>query len=203
MSDLVLIGGGEHARVVAEAAALAGLRVRGCVAPTRCDGLAWLGDDDAFRPLPGDRCILAVVGAPRSSLRRALASRHAALPWTAVVHPSAIVSPSARIAPGCFVAAGTIVGTAARLERHAILNTGAQLDHDGVLDEGANCAPGAVLGGGVRIGAWAFVGLGARIRDHAMVGEGALVGMGSVVLADVAPGATVYGVPAKPAGAEP
>jgi UDP-2-acetamido-3-amino-2,3-dideoxy-glucuronate N-acetyltransferase len=48
-----------------------------------------------------------------------------------------------------------------------------------VVEDGASLGTGAVILGGVRIGA------------------GALVGAGAVVTADVAPGATVAGVPAR------
>ena len=39
------------------------------------------------------------------------------------------------------------------------------------------------------------IGLGARIRDHIEIGDGATVGMGAVVVGDVAAGRTVVGVP--------
>lgn len=202
MSQLVLIGGGEHAQVVAEAARLAGHEIRGCVAPQAQPNFVWLGDDHTFRLQPDDRCILAMSGDPRSDLRRRVAARHASLSWTSVIHPTAIVSPTADLSPGCFIAAGTIIGFRARVGVHAIINSGAQLDHDGVLADGAQLAPGAILGGAVSVGAWAFIGLGARIRDHLRIGEGATVGMGAVVLADVAPRTMVYGVPARLTGSE-
>lgn len=42
-----------------------------------------------------------------------------------------------------------------------------------------------------------MIGLGARIRDHVTVGDGATVAMGAVVVADVAAGTTVFGIPAR------
>jgi len=198
--SLVLLGGGEHAQVVAEAARLAGWSVRGCVAPSApstANGLPWLGPDEAWQPQPDDRHLLVAVGAPGTPLRHDLAVRFADLAWATIIHPAAIVSPSAAIAPGAFIAAGAIVGTRTSLARHAIVNTGAQADHDCRIGTGAHLAPGAILGGGVAVGDWAFIGLGARVRDHRAIGAGAIVGMGSVVLAHVPAGATVYGVPAE------
>jgi acetyltransferase-like isoleucine patch superfamily enzyme len=42
------------------------------------------------------------------------------------------------------------------------------------------------------------VGSGSRIKNGVAIGAGALVGLGSNVLRDVAPGATVAGNPARP-----
>ena len=50
----------------------------------------------------------------------------------------------------------------------------------------------------VKIGAFAWVGGGAIILPGITVGEAAVVGAGSVVTRDVAPGTTVAGNPARP-----
>ena len=46
----------------------------------------------------------------------------------------------------------------------------------------------------------ASIGAGARILAGVTIGEGAMVAAGSVVTRDVAPGAKVFGVPARPRG---
>ena len=45
-----------------------------------------------------------------------------------------------------------------------------------------------------------FIGAGARVLGGITVGEGAQVGANAVVVHDVAPGATVVGIPARPIG---
>lgn len=54
------------------------------------------------------------------------------------------------------------------------------------------------IGGGARIGQDVVIHPHATILPGVSVGEGAVVGAGSVVIRDVAPGATVLGNPAKP-----
>jgi acetyltransferase EpsM len=204
--ELVVIGAGEHARVVIEAArGSAAWDILGVVdrdltgavpAPL---GVARLGDDAAFevrlRSLdPADRpsIILGMAGTPGSDVRRRLAARYGDLArWATVCHPTAWISPSAVIGPGSVVLAGAIVNSGARVGAHAIVNSRAIVEHDVVLDDFVHVAPGAVLGGGVRVDAGAFVGLGALVRDHIAIGAEAIVGMGAIVVADVPANATV------------
>ena len=76
--------------------------------------------------------------------------------------------------------------------------TGAIADHDVVLGEASHAAPGSVLAGHASLGAGAMLGAGAAVRPGIVVGAGAVIGPGSAVVADVAPGATLAGVPARP-----
>lgn len=203
---LVLVGGGEHARVVIDAARDAGgWQIVGYadVAPrpgTDALGALYLGsDEDLLSRLPDAELIMALGGFGPEP-RRTLAARYAAAGarWAVIVHRAAFVSPTARLGPGVVVLAGAVVNTAARVGDHCIINSGAVVEHDVCLGALVHVAPGAVIGGGARIGEGAGLGLGCRVRDHVTVGPGATVGMGAVVVADVSARDTVLGVPAAP-----
>jgi acetyltransferase EpsM len=211
---LVVVGGGEHARVVIEAARTRpeAWQVLGIVDPgpalrtRQLLGVEHLGDDDdlagqidrledALRPW----CVLGFVGSDGESARaRAVERLGPAARWATVVHERAWVSPSAQLGEGSVVLAGAIVNAGAIIGRHAIVNSGAVLEHDVVLGDHVHIGPGAILGGGSRTGSGAVLGLGSLVRDHVEIGSGATVGMGAVVVADVAPGTVVVGSPARP-----
>jgi acetyltransferase EpsM len=206
--DLILIGGGEHARVVLDAAASRpGVwRVMGYsdLQPRpELDvlGLAWLGDDStAASGLAGRPCIITVGSTPGSAVRQRISQElgSSGLTWASVFHASAILSATAVIGQGVAVLAGAAVNPGARVDDHAIVNTGAIVEHDSRIGAFVHLGPGSIVGGGTSIGSGTFIGLGARIRDHIRIGVDAVIGMGAVVVQDVPDRTTYVGVPARP-----
>lgn len=211
MTPIVIVGGGEHAQVIAEA--ILGRRdlweLVGFTDPSR-EGHAlarmnipYLGGDEACMTPPRRPSLTVILGlgSLQDPEKRAVIARRfgdARLPFATVVHASACVSPTARLNEGAFVAAGAIINAQANIGAHAIINTGSVVEHDVDVGDFAHVAPRAALGGGARIGYQTRVGLGACIRDHVVVGSRVIVGMGAVVVNDVPDGQTVMGVPARP-----
>ena len=111
--------------------------------------------------------------------------------------PHAVVSPSARIGAGAVLMPGAVVNAGASIGDGAIVNINAAVDSDVSVGAFAHVAVGASLAGGVTVGDGALIGVGASVTPGRTIGTWSTVGAGSAVVRDVAPGATVAGVPAK------
>lgn len=203
MTSLLIIGAGGHGRVLADAA----------VASGRWQQIAFVDDGlDAERilnlPYAGTTADLerlgptyraAAVGIGDARIRLELLRRCAQLGFEVpvIVHPSAVVSPSASLGSGTVVFAQAAINAGAVLERGCIVNTGATVDHDCRLEEGVHVCPGTHLAGNVVVGARAWLGIGSCVRHGISLGSDVMVGAGAAVVANVAAGLTVVGVPAR------
>lgn len=205
MTDrLVIVGAGGHGReALAVARAVNRLRDRwheiafvddGPVDPHRVDEALLLGTTDVVID-GGDEHVIA-VGDP--AVRREIAERiDGCAPAVTLVDPSAWVGDDVDLEEGSLLYPGSICTTNVRIGFHTHLNCGVIVSHDCRLGDFVSLSPGVKLNGGVTVGDGAFLGTGAIVLPGRAVGQGAVVGAGAVVVDDVAPGATVVGVPAR------
>ena len=204
---LIIVGGGGHARVIAEAAALSGWDVLGWLGPDEPDAagnvrpLHPLGTDaELARVWHEHRPDALVVAIGDNASRLAAADRLARLApvrFGVVVHPAAVVAPSASVGAGTIICAGAVVNSGARLGPHCLVNTSSSVDHDCVLDEGASTGPGARLGGECVVGRASAVGIGAIVLHGRRIGADSVIGAGAVVTRDVPERVVAWGAPAR------
>lgn len=201
-----------HARVLIEALpAAADFEVVGLLddlpenAGRRIGELMVLGGRADLERLGGEGVegVLLGFGSARGRLAIVEAVQAAGLALPAFVHPTAHVYASAVLAPGTQVLPLAGVGPGARIGRGALVNTGAIVEHDAVLDDCAVIGPGALLAGRASVGESAELGARAVVLPDVRVGARAVLGAGAVVTREVAQGATVTGVPARPLRSSP
>jgi UDP-perosamine 4-acetyltransferase len=205
--SLVIVGAGDHGRVVLDILRELGEFPAGFVEPRKgseapgqlVEGLPILGgldEPDAWRS-QAQRFVCA-LGDNRSRAAAFERCLELGLRPIAAIHPTARLLGGALVEAGAVVCAGSVVGLAARVEANAIINTAASVDHDNRIGRHATIAPGATLAGRVQVGEGAFVGIGASIIEGRTIGDWALVAGGAVVTRDVPPNDRVAGVPARP-----
>ncbi len=207
--ELLILGAGGHAAVVAESAERAGWRVIGCAAESGALPMTAsnIGDPDGAGAAGIDAAVArgvrlhAAVGS--AEVRARWVQRFGAPSFATVVDPSSSVSPSATVADGASIGAGAVVQARAVVGAGAIVNTRAVVEHDCAVGPFAHIAPAAVLCGSVTVGAWAQVGAGAVVIPGRRIGERSVIGAGAVVVRDVPADMTAIGVPARATAPSP
>ncbi len=207
--EIVVIGGGGHARMLVDALRAAGdPRTIGVLdRDTTRHGMLLLDapivGGDALLPELARRGTKAFAiglgGTSDNGPRARLFAGALALglePCT-IVHPRAAVSPWAVLGAGAQIMPGAIVNAGAVLGRNVIVNSNAVVEHDCTIGDDVHVATGACLASTVTVGAGAHIGAGAVVRQLIAIGDAAVVGAGAVVVRNVLPRTTVAGVPAK------
>lgn len=142
-----------------------------------------------------DEYVIA-IGEP--AVRKAIAGRlDPALARAVVIAPGASVGSDVVLAGGAMLYPGAVVTTNVRIGAHSHLNCGAVVSHDCRIGSFVSISPGVLVNGAVTIEDDVMLGTGAIVLPGCTVAQGAVVGAGAVVTADVAPGTTVVGVPAR------
>lgn len=203
--QIILLGGGGHARVLADALRLQNLSIAGYSGPVDggelLPGVPWLGPDKAVFDRPAAEILLVngVGSIGDNSLRRGLFEAFCShgYDFLGVRHPSAIVADGVQMGHGCQLPAGAIVNPGSRLGDNVLINSRALVEHDCELASHVHVASGAVLCGDCRIGEDVHVGAGAVVIQGMTIGNGAIIAAGAVVTKDVEPLTLVAGVPAR------
>jgi UDP-perosamine 4-acetyltransferase len=209
MGEIVVIGGGGHAKVLIAVLKKTPRHILGYTDPRDGGpilGVAYLGGDDVLPGLraahPGCEAVIGVGKIDSSSARMGLQTQIGRLGFSfpAVVSSAAVVNEGVDLGPGTVVFDGVVVNSGASAGSACILNTGSIVEHDCRLGDNVHVAPGAVLSGGVTIGDDCMIGAGATVVHGVHVVPGCLVGAGAVVIGHVEVPGTYVGNPAKRIG---
>jgi acetyltransferase EpsM len=120
--------------------------------------------------------------------------------WEALIDPLANLAEGVPVGGGSVVSALSQVGPDAAIGSHCFMRSAAIVSHDAVISDFVYLGQCSIVCGYSKIDIGAHIAPGAIIRDNVSVGQFALVGMGAIVIKDVAPFTVMGGNPARVIG---
>lgn len=201
--NVLIVGGGGHAKVVIEVFRSAGHEPACILDPHTSEqhvlGVPVLGGDDRAQQLFEDGYLHAHVAIGENGLRQRIGDRLKEMGFCLMnaLHPRAVISPSAELGVGIAVMANAVINAKACVSDFVIVNTGAIVEHDCLVGVGTHVAPRSVMGGNVVLEGGVLFGIGAVARPLSRVGARAVVGAGSVIIGTIDADSIVAGNPAR------
>jgi sugar O-acyltransferase (sialic acid O-acetyltransferase NeuD family) len=162
-------------------------------------GLKVLGGVDFLNSYSPPVNMVLAVGDPSTKAMLVKMVDPSRVYFPVLIHPSVIIQEegAVSIAGGTIISAGCILTTDISIGAHVLINLNTTIGHDTTIGDFSSIMPGTNVAGGVKIEMGVLVGSGTNIMNGINVGTFSKIGMGSVVIHDVAPETTVAGVPAK------
>ena len=200
--EVIILGAGGHAKVIADAILKRGDEV-----------LGFLDDNDEVqgkeiylgRKVIGKTSEVMnyqdknfVIGIGSNKVRKMFVEKYNNLKWYTAIHPSAIIAQDVVIGEGTVIMPGTIINPGTVVGKHCIINTSVSLDHDNMIGDYVHISPGSHLAGTVTVGDSTWICAGVTIINNITIGNNDVIGAGATVIKNIEKNdSTFIGVPAK------
>lgn len=200
LKNVVIIGAGGHAKVIADIVLLNG------------DNLVGFLDDDDKKQNVDIYENHKVIGKVRDAERYsesyfiiAIGDNHArakvadslSVNYYTAIHPKATIAGTAKIGEGSVIMAGAVVNPDTIIGKHCIINTACSIDHDNRIGDFVHISPGAHLAGTVSVGDYSWICAGATVINNISIKNDIIIGAGATVISNAIKSGTYVGTPAK------
>lgn len=206
MAEIVVIGGGGHAKVLISMLKKSGWAILGYTDDRDRGvilGVPHLGSDRVLprirRTHPSCSALIGLGKVDASSARALVQADITALGFDCpvIVSPAAIVNEEVKLGAGTAVFDGAVVNSGTVTGSLCILNTNSTVEHDCRLGANVHIAPGATVSGSASIGDDCMIGAGSTVIHEVTVCCGCVIGAGSTVVADIDSSGVYVGSPAR------
>lgn len=210
MKDIVIIGAGGHAKVIADII----LKRKGLLNEklnivgflddrynnleyTKIFDIPILGDINLIEKLEQEKKYSYVIGIGNNKIREKISSKFSNLNYYTAIHPKSVIGIDVVIEDGTVVMANVVINSGTKIGKHCILNTGSIIEHDNRIEDYCHISVGARLAGNVSVGKFTWIGVGATVKNNICIAKKIVVGAGGVVVDNIEKEGIYVGIPAK------
>ena len=204
--QVVIIGAGGHAKVIADIIQKSGDIVYGFLDDKLPKGtiiannekLKVIGDFNTRFTLPITHTDLEfIVAIGDNERRKEVAEKNVPnMKYYTAIHPSANIGIDVTIGEGTAIMANACINSSAKIGKHCIINTAAIIEHDNYLENYVHISPNATLCGTVKVGESTHIGAGVTVKNNIDITSNCTIGAGAVVVKNIEEEGTYIGVPA-------
>ena len=197
--NVVIIGAGGHAKVIADIVRKSGDNLLGFLDDTKEAGTEFfdgfiLGNTDTVAEYSDAEFI---IGIGSNGIRKKISQKIGDVPFYTAIHPTAVIGEGVTLGEGSCVMANAVINPGATVGKHVIVNTASVVEHDNVISDYVHICPAAALAGTVSVGEATQLGIGAKVKNNTDICAGVIVGAGAVVVKNIAEEGTYVGIPAR------
>ena len=204
--DVIIMGAGGHAKVIADIIHKSGDNVLGFLDDTKEKGNIIIKDINLKVIGKVDECVKIskinsnvkfIIAIGNNQIRKQISERYKDIEYYTAIHPSAQIALDVEIEEGTAIMANACINTSAKIGKHCIINTGAIVEHDNQIENYVHISPNGTCCGTVKIGELTHIGAGAIVKNNINITSECVIGAGTIVVKDINEKGTYIGVPAK------
>jgi len=141
--------------------------------------------------------LVMAIADPKTKLSIAKKLEDRGASFINLIHPTALIGKNVEMGKGCVVCPRAILTCDIKMGSFVMLNIGTTIGHDVIIGDGCTINSHSDVTGCAQLGTGVFLGSHAVVTPSVVVKDFAKIGAGSVVVKQVKPDSTVFGIPAK------
>lgn len=202
-NNVVIIGAGGHAKVIADIVEKSGDNVLGFLDDNIEEGTYIIGKYKVIGNLNNVSSISMtyknvkfIIAIGNNKTREEISNKTNIKFYTAI-HPSVQIGLDVKIGEGTVIMANAVINSNTTIGKHCIINTGAIIEHDNVVNDYVHISPNAALGGTVYVGKGTHIGIGTTVKNNINICDNCIIGAGATVVKNIEEEGTYIGIPAN------
>lgn len=207
MVDILVIGGGGHAKVlISILKKLTSYNIIGYL-DIKCKEsileIPCLGNDSClinyFKEKNVSNAVFGIGTGLKNNLKVDIIKKAKEIGYyfPPIISPNAIINEDVVLGEGTVVMDGVIINSGTKVGSYSVLNTRSSIDHDCIIGDFVHLAPGVTLSGGIAVGDNTLLGVGSVCLPNINIIKNCIIGAGSVIISDVNKSGVYVGVPAQ------